>query len=87
MPLIHPDDFAGVELARIFIAATMAEARQAEAALDERGIRYTVQAEALGRTLFGSPRNLAVFYVVAEEAIVTERILIASGLETGVVKE
>ena len=87
MPHADPEDFGELELARIFIALTMAEARAAEAALDARGIRYVVQAEPLGRTLFGQPRHLAVFYVVADDADTCAALLVASGLEPGVVKE
>ena len=87
MPHADPQDFGEQELARIFIALTMAEARAAEAALDARGIQYVVQAEPLTRTLFGLPRHLAVFYVVADEADTCAAILVASGLEQGVVKE
>lgn len=86
MPHADADDFADQELARIFIAASMAEARSAEAALDARGIRYVVQAEPLGRTLFGLPRHLAVFYVMAAEADTCAALLAASGLEAGVIK-
>src|SRR5688500_2101712 len=87
MPHADPEDFLEQELARIFIAASMAEARSAEAALDARGIRYVVQAEPLTRTLFGLPRHLAVFYVAAGEADTCAALLVASGLEEGVVKE
>jgi hypothetical protein len=87
MPPVHPDEFAELELARIYIAATMAEARLVEAALEARAIRYLVEAEPLGRTLFGSPRHLAVFYVLADEATLCETVLVESGLDAGVVKE
>jgi hypothetical protein len=87
VPHADPQDFGEQELARIFIALTMAEARAAEAALDARGIRYVVQAEPLTRTLFGLPRHLAVFYVVADDADTCATLLVASGLEQGVVQE
>jgi hypothetical protein len=41
----------------------------------------------VARTIFGSPRNAAVFYVVAEEADGCAARLIAAGMEIGVVKE
>jgi hypothetical protein len=87
VPPVDPDDFAERDLARIYIAATMAEARLVEAAFEARAIRYLVHADPMGRTLFGSPRHLAVFYVLAEEASVSEQVLIESGLEAGVVRE
>ena len=87
MPRIDPDELGDHELARIFIAATMVEARRAEEVLTATEIRYAVVAEPIGRTLFGSPRNAAVFYVVADDADNTAAALIAAGMETGVVKE
>ena len=87
MPPVDPDEFAERELARIYIAATMAEARLAEAALEARALRYLVHAEPLGRTLFGSPRHLAVFYVLAGDATACEAVLIEAGLEAGVVQD
>ena len=87
MSRIDPDELGDLELARIFIAATMVEARRAEEVLTATEIRYAVVAEPIGRTLFGSPRNAAVFYVVAGDADNTAAVLIAAGMETGVVKE
>ena len=87
MPRVEPDEFGDRELARIFIAATLNEARAAEEVLTERGMQYAVVAEPLGRTLFGSPRNNAVFYVAADEADACEAILVSAGTEMGVVKE
>jgi hypothetical protein len=87
MPRINPDDLGDVELARIFIAATMVEARRAEEVLTATAIRYAVVAEPLGRTLFGSPRNAAVFYVVAEDADHSAAALVAAGMEMGVVRD
>ena len=72
MPRVDPDDFGDQELARVFIAATMAEARAAEALLTAGEMTYVVQAEPIGRTLFGSPRNNAVFYVLPEHATASD---------------
>jgi hypothetical protein len=87
MPRIAPDEFGDVELARVFIAATMAEARAAEAVLTSGDVRFAVVAEPLGRTIFGSPRNNAVFYVVAEQADAAAARLVGAGMEIGVVME
>ena len=75
------------ELARVFIASTMVEARRAEEVLTAHDVRYAVVAEPIGRTLFGSPRNAAVFYVAAVDADVCATILVTNGLEFGVVKD
>jgi hypothetical protein len=86
MPLIDPEEFGDREPVRVFIASTMAEARAAEALLTDSDIRYVVEAEPLGRTLFGLPRHWAVFYVLAEDADVCVSLLVRGGLECGVVK-
>ena len=87
VPRLDPDDLGDRDLARVFIAATMAEARQAEQVLTLYDIPYAVVAEPIGRTLFGSPRNAAVFYVVATDADVCASVLKDNGLEFGVVKD
>jgi hypothetical protein len=87
VPRIDPDDFGDEEIARIFIAATMAEARAAETLLVSYEVRFAVVAEPLGRTIFGSPRNSAVFYVVADEADTCASLFLAAGMDEGVVKE
>jgi hypothetical protein len=87
MPRIDPDELGDHEVARIFIAATMVEARRAEEVLAATDIRYAVVAEPIGRTLFGSPRNAAVFYVVAHDADHTAATLVAAGMGMGVVSE
>jgi hypothetical protein len=86
MPRVDPDELGEDELARIFIAATMAEARVAEQLLSSYEMRYAVVAEPIGRTLFGSPRNAAVFYVAADHADTCAAVLVAAGLEAGVVR-
>ena len=90
MPRIDPlelEEPGDRELARVFIAATMVEARQAEAVLTAHEVRYAVVAEPIGRTLFGSPRNAAVFYVAAADADACTSVLLNNGLEFGIVKE
>ena len=63
----------------------MAEARKAEECLTEQGVEYVVQAEALSRTLFGSPRYWAAFYVAEADARSIGTVLAAAGLEMGIV--
>jgi hypothetical protein len=87
MPRVDPDDFDDRDLARIFIAPTLAEARLAEELLTFHEVKYTVVAEPLGRTIFGSPRNLAVFYVAPEGADAVAAILTRAGMGIGVVRD
>jgi hypothetical protein len=82
---MDPEHLNGHDLTRVFVAATMAEARQVEAFLTERDIDYVVQAEALSRTLFGSPRYWAAFYVAEAHARACGAALTAAGLDMGVV--
>jgi hypothetical protein len=81
----EPDEFADVELARIFITPKLREARRAEDVLTARGIDFIVLAEPFGRTLFGLPRTGAFFYVRAEQADQCALVLEAAGLSGGIV--
>jgi hypothetical protein len=82
---IDPEAVDDRSLTRVFIAPTMAEARRAEDLLTAEGIEYAVQAEALSRTLFGSPRYWAAFYVARDQARSSSELLAAAGLEEGLV--
>lgn len=75
------------ELACVFIAATMREARAAEALLTASGVDYVVDVEQIGTTLFGSMRHGAVFYVTEGQAAYTGSKLVAAGLGLGVLIE
>ena len=74
-------------LAAVFIAQTLDEARRGEELLTHRGVDYVVQVELFGRTLFGSPRYGAMFYVTVSQAEYCRLALVAAGLELGVVEE
>ena len=72
------------ELERVFMASTLGEAQQAEELLTQQGVNYVVEVEAAGRTLFGSPRNVAVISVEASQAQYCGSQLVAAGLGQGV---
>ena len=76
--------FGDQELVRVFVAATVREAKRAEALLTDRGVNYIVRPEAFGRTLFGSPRVGAAFYVLASQAEYCGSQLVAAGFGLGV---
>lgn len=84
MPQVSPDVFGGQELAAVFLAATLREARRAEALLTERGVNYVVKTEQFGHSLLGSPRVGAVFYVQVSQAEYCGSQLVAAGLGRGV---
>ncbi len=72
------------ELTKVFLAPTLAEARQAEVVLTERGVDYVVKPEPYGRSLFGSSRVGAVFYVHVSQHEYCRAQLTAAGLGWGV---
>jgi hypothetical protein len=84
MARIEADVVPG-EFTRVFVTTKLAEAKAAEGALTANGIDYVVTVEDLARTLFGSPRNVAVFEVAAPEAARTAEILTKAGFGAGVV--
>jgi hypothetical protein len=84
MARVETEAFADRELIRVFIAATLAEALRAENVLTERGVDYVVEVELLGRTLLGSDRYGAAFYVMLSQARYCGSRLVAAGLAPGV---
>ena len=87
MPLVDEDALGGRQLARIFLAPTMSEARSVEAVLDQLGVDYCVRVEPCGRTLFGSTRLGAAFLVDAAQADSCDQALVRAGLEAGIVRD
>ena len=74
-------------LARIYLAATVSEARRVEAVLDQLDIDYSVRVEPCGRTLFGSTRQGAAFLVDAAQADACDEALDRAGLGAGIVRD
>ncbi len=87
MPMIDEDAFAGRLLARIFLAPTVSEARRVEAVLDQHGADYCVRVEPCGRTLFGSTRMGAAFFVDDMQSDACEEALVRAGLGAGIVRD
>jgi hypothetical protein len=83
MARLEPEAFADRELERVFIAASLAEALRVESVLGRCGVDYVVQVEILGRTLFGSERLGAAFYVVDGQASYCRLQLAAAGFAPG----
>jgi len=74
-------------LARIYLAATVSEARRVEAVLDQLDVEYSVRVEPCGRTLFGSTRQGAAFLVDAAQADACDEALERAGLGAGIVRD
>jgi hypothetical protein len=87
MGRVDLEAFDGRKLARVFIAMKMAEARLAEETLTGHGVDFVVLVEPVGRSLFGSERNGAVFCVPDEQSASCAELLIQAGLAIGVVPE
>ena len=87
MARVDSEALADRDLVEVFIARTLDEARRVEELLTDRGVDYAVQVELFGRTLFGSPRYGAMFYVTVSLAQYCRSALAAAGLEQGVVEE
>jgi hypothetical protein len=81
---VEPEAVAHEQFVRVFIAITLREALRAERVLTALGVDYIVEAEPVGRTLFGSPRNGAVFYVDSGQASYCGSQLATAGMGTGV---
>jgi hypothetical protein len=84
MPRVDPEELGDRELACVFIAVTLAEARRAEELLTDRGVNYVIQPEPFGRTLLGSPRVGAAFYVPVGQAEYCGSQLVTAGFGLGV---
>ncbi len=87
MARVESEALADRDLAGVFIAEKLDEARRVEELLTYRGVDYVVQVELFGYTLFGSARHGAMFYVTVGQAQYCRSALVAAGLERGVVEE
>ena len=90
MARVDPDFFGEKEVARVYIAARVREARRVEETLTGSGIEYCVEIESF-RTyilgLFPSEQAGVAFYVIAGQADYCRRLLLQSGLRAGLVDE
>jgi len=87
MSELTPDRQVADGKIRVFLAFKLAEARVVERLLTEQGFEYDVSVETLGRTLFGSPRNAAIFSVVPHQVSQCVSLLERSGFGAGVIPQ
>ncbi len=85
MARVEPSALTESEL--IYMAASLNEARKAEALLTDRGVDYAVQVKPFGFTLLGSQRKGAAFYVAVAQAAYCRSHLETASLGLGVVNE
>ena len=86
MTRVEQETLGNHKLARIYIAGTLAEAKQVEALLANNGVDYVVEVEPYRASILFGPRNGAAFYVTDAQAAFCREHLIASGLERGVLE-
>lgn len=90
MAMVDPEDFAGKEVARVYIAGRLSEAQQVEKTLSENGVNYAVDAEPFEIYILGilpSRYEGLAFYVLSSQAHFCREILRRSQLVTGLVEE
>jgi len=69
------------------MAAKLKEARRVEDLLTAHEVSYVVEVEPFSRTLFGTLRYGAAFYVIAGQAEYCRSQLVAAGFERGVLRD
>ncbi len=87
MARVEPEALANHEVARVYIAGTLAEARQVEELLGGNGVDYVVQVEPYRASILFGPRNGAAFYVTESQAVFCRLQLTAAGFERGILQE
>ncbi len=90
MARVDPGDLADKEIARIYIAGRLAEAKRVEKTLSDRGIDYSVELEEYETYVLGlfPTRHAGVaFYVVSSQAESCRRALLEQGLHVGIVDD
>ena len=87
MARVEPEALANHEVARVYIAGTLAEARQVEELLGGNGVDYVVQVEPYRASILFGPRNGAAFYVTDAQADFCRQQLVAAGFERGLLYE
>lgn len=86
--LVDIEQFGGEELARVYIAGRLSEAKRVERTLSERGVDYAVEIEAFRTNLLGflpTEYEGVAFYVPSRQASLCRRALQDSGLTVGLV--
>jgi hypothetical protein len=90
MPLVDRETFAEAACARIYVARTLAEARQVESVLSTGGFDYVVEVEPFRTLLLGVlPRQYdgAVFYVLSADADACRTLLFEANVRAGLVND
>ena len=84
------DDFSDKEVARIYLAVELGEAKRVEEILSANGIDYVVEVEPYVRSSvfsFSSENRGAAFYVLSGQADFCKQTLFDAGLKVGIEDE
>ena len=87
MPRVEPTALENHDLARVYIAGTLREAKDIEDLFTGNGINYVVQVEPYRASILFGPRNGAAFYVTEEQATFCRAQLAAAGFHRGLLDE
>lgn len=87
MPRVEPTALENHDLARVYIAGTLREAKDIEDLLTGNGINYVVQVEPYRASILFGPRNGAAFYVTEEQSTFCRAQLAAAGFHRGLLDE
>jgi hypothetical protein len=85
MARVEPEALSSQELAPVFFATKLKEAQQVEHVLTD--VPFVVEVEPYSRSLFGTLRYGATFYVIAGQADDCRSRLMTAGLHRGVIEE
>jgi hypothetical protein len=90
MPRVDFENLSEKETARIYIAGTVAEAKEIETLLSGRGIDYSIELEEFIRPVFnlmGSTYVGATFYVRSGQAEFCRTLLKEKGFAPGILED
>lgn len=90
MALMEAEEFGEQEVARIYIAGRLPEAKEVERVLSENGVDYFVEIEPFQVMLLGflpTEHKGVAFYVAAANAGRSLQVLSAAGLTQGLAQE
>lgn len=90
MALVDPERFAQKEIARVYIAGRLREAREVERVLTERGIDYAIEIEPFHTRLLGifhREYDGVAFYVLSADGEASRSALREARLTEGLVEE
>ena len=88
--LVDADTFADKDVARVYIAGRLSEAKRVESALSEKGIDYAVDIEPFVTRVLGIFRTEydgVAFYVLSSQAAFARQTLADAKLRVGLVDD